>query len=68
MSKQQMETDMDLKQHANYDADDYAYLRAKGWTDSEIATRWTAEQKLGRGPCRWQAEARIKLQAVTQRL
>ena len=25
--------------HSNYDADDYAYLAAKGWTDAQILAR-----------------------------
>lgn len=25
--------------HSNYDADDYAYLVAKGWSDEEILAR-----------------------------
>ena len=41
-----------ITDHCNYDADDYAYLAAKGWTDSEIAARWDAEAKSGKGPCR----------------
>lgn len=54
-----------IRSHSNYDADDYAYLRAIGWTDVEILTRWDAEAKSGNGPCRWQSEpARAKLAAV----
>ena len=57
-----------ITDHCNYDADDYAYLAAKGWTDSEIAARWDAEAKSGKGPCRWQTDsARRKLAAVTGR-
>lgn len=56
---------MSLKQHSNYDADDYAYLAAKGWTDAEIAARWTEEAKKGNGPIRWEGWSRAKLQAVT---
>ena len=63
-----MQTNDALLQHANYDADDYAYLSAKGWTDAEIAARWDAEAKSGKGPCRWHTDsARSKLAAVTGR-
>lgn len=63
------DTNMDIsnaiRNHSNYDTDDYNYLRAKGWTDAEILERWNAEALNGRGPCRWQAEpARSKLAAV----
>ncbi len=54
--------------HSNYDADDYGYLIAKGWTDTEILARWDAEANAGKAPCRWQSEtARGKLAAVTGR-
>ena len=54
--------------HRNYDADDHAYLIAKGWTNAEILVRWDAEAKAGNGPCRWQTvSARSKLAAVTGR-
>ena len=63
-----MQTNNALQQHANYDADDYSYLAAKGWTDAEIAARWDAEAKSGKGPCRWHTDsARSKLAAVTGR-
>ena len=57
-----------IQKHPNYDADDYAYLAAKGWTDAQILARWDAEAASGQGPCRWQSEtARRKLAAVTGR-
>ena len=63
-----MQTPDAIQNHRNYDADDYAYLIAKGWTDAEILTRWDAEANGGNGPCRWQsASARSKLAAVTGR-
>ena len=63
-----MKTTTPLEQHSNYDADDYAYLTAKGWTDSEIRARWDEEAKSGNPACRWQTEsARAKLAAVTGR-
>jgi hypothetical protein len=56
------------KQHSNYDADDYAYLTAKGWTPAQILARWDEEAARGTGPCRWDsATARSKLAAVTGR-
>jgi hypothetical protein len=61
-----MQTPSAIQNHANYDADDYAYLIAKGWTHAAILARWDAEAKSGKGPCRWQSEsARSKLAAVT---
>jgi hypothetical protein len=63
-----MQTNDALQQHVNFDADDYAYLAAKGCTNAEIATRWDAEAKSGKGPCRWQTDsARSKLASVTGR-
>ena len=63
-----MQTPDALHNHRNYDADDYAYLIAKGWTDAEILARWDAEAKSGNGPCRWQsASARSTLAAITGR-
>ena len=63
-----MQTPDAIQNHRNYDADDYAYLIAKGWTDAEILARWDAEAKSGNGPCRWQnASARSKLTAITGR-
>ena len=63
-----MQTTDTIQNHLNYDADDFAYLTAKGWTEAEILARWDAEAKSGKGPCRWQTEsARIKLAAVTGR-
>lgn len=63
-----MQTDKLIQAHRNYDADDYAYLAAKGWSDEDILARWNAETKDGKGPCRWQSvTARAKLTAVTGR-
>lgn len=57
-----------LLAHPNFDADDYAYLIAKGWTHAEILARWTEEAKHGNGPCRWAGNIpRAKLAAVTGR-
>jgi hypothetical protein len=54
--------------HRNYDADDYAYLTAKGWTEAEILARWDAEAQSGLAPCRWETPAaRVKLAKVTGR-
>lgn len=58
-------TNTAIRNHSNYDADDYAYLSAIGWTDADIVARWDAEARGGKGPCRWQsAPARSKLAAV----
>jgi len=63
-----MTPDQKLIEHGNYDADDYAYLIAKGWTDAQILARWDAEAKSGKDACPWQTEsARSKLAAVTGR-
>ena len=63
-----MKTANAIRTHRNYDADDYAYLIAKGWSDDEILARWTAEAAHGQGSCRWESEgARAKLAAVTSR-
>ena len=57
-----------LLAHPNFDADDYAYLSAKGWRNAEILARWTEEAARGNGPCRWEGDtARAKLAAVTGR-
>lgn len=50
--------------HVQYDADDYAYLAAKGWTNTQILTRWDEEAKEG-GPCRWNGKwAQAKLNST----
>ena len=55
-----------LLAHPNFDADDYAYLCAKGWRNDEILARWTEEAARGNGPCCWEGDtARSKLAAVT---
>ena len=51
-----MQTNDAIQQHANYAADDYAYLSTKGWTAAAIAARWDAVAKRGKGPCRWQTD------------
>jgi hypothetical protein len=63
-----MNTTNAIQNHANYNADDYDYLAAKGWTDEQIQARWDQEASNGIGPCQWQTEsARNKLTAVTGR-
>ena len=63
-----MKTNRAILTHRNYDADDYAYLVAKGWNDEEILARWTQEAERGNGPCRWEGPTtRAKLAAVTAR-
>ncbi len=57
-----MKASQKILNHSNYNADDYAYLVAKGWTNSEIAARWTEEAKAGKGPCSWNSYgANLKL-------
>lgn len=52
--------------HRNYNADDYAYLASKGWSNEEILRRWDEEAARGLGPCRWDHPvAKAKLAAVT---
>lgn len=54
--------------HPNYDADDYQYLVAKGWTDQQILARWTEEAAEGKGPCQWTTpQAAAKLNATINR-
>ncbi|MEO4030677.1 hypothetical protein ABH313_21830 [Chromobacterium vaccinii] len=54
-----------IQNHPNFDADDYAYLRAKGWSDEDILHRWQDEAASGQPACRWAAPvARQKLQSV----
>lgn len=63
-----MKTQRAILTHRNYDADDYAYLLGKGWTQEQILARWTEEVARGNGPCRWEGTtARAKLAAVTTR-
>ena len=55
-----------IRNHRNYDANDYAYLSSKGWSDEEILARWDEEAARGQGPCRWDHPvAKAKLAAVT---
>jgi hypothetical protein len=54
-----------IKTHSQFDAEDHAYLAAKGWTDAQILARWDQEADAGNGPCRWGGQmAQTKLQAV----
>ena len=56
-----------LERHANYDADDLAYLRAKGYDDAEILALWERDALSGEGPCRWEHPvAQAKLRAVLE--
>jgi hypothetical protein len=51
-----------IQTHANFNADDYAYLAAKGWTDAEILKRWNEERAAGKSACTWNTfGARSKL-------
>ena len=56
-----------IANHPNYNEDDLAYLRAKGWTDQEILERWTQEHRRGNGPCHWDGiGAQAKLHNITR--
>jgi len=39
----------EMEKHPNYNKDDHEYLKGKGWTNSQIHQRWTAEHKAGQG-------------------
>jgi hypothetical protein len=55
-----------ITSHPQYTPQDYAYLRAKGWKNSQIAARWDQERAAGVSPCQWDSrEAREKLRATT---
>lgn len=57
-----------LRNHSNFDADDFAYLRGKGWTNAEILARWNQEAANGTSACRWATSAaKSKLAAVTRK-
>jgi len=54
-----------IRNHSNYDRNDYIYLASKGWSDEEILRRWDEEAARGQGPCRWSHEvAQAKLRAT----
>lgn len=54
-----------IRNHTQFDANDYAYLVAKGWSDAEILARWDEEAARGQGPCRWDHPvAKAKLAAT----
>lgn len=38
-----------ITRHTNYDADDYAYLIGKGWSNKEIKAHWDEEAAQGKG-------------------
>lgn len=42
-----------IKNHSNFNSDDYAYFRAKGWGNKEIADRWDQEAAQGNSACQW---------------
>lgn len=57
-----------IKAHSQYNAEDYTYFRAKGWTNSEIISRWDEEAAAGNVPCRWDGYfAQTKYNAVTSK-
>lgn len=38
------------KNHANYTAEDYDYLKAKGYSEAEIRQIWDRDRSRGHGP------------------
>lgn len=54
-----------LQNHAQFNADDYAYLQAKGWTNKQIAERWDQEKTDGRRPCSWKGYGAKRKLAAT---
>lgn len=54
-------SDGEMKKHPNYNEEDHQYLKGKGWTNSEIHQRWTAEHGNGQGP----ATGKVKAPDVT---
>lgn len=42
-----------ITSHANFNADDFAYLTAKGYSAKEIKARWDEEAGQGKGACSW---------------
>lgn len=54
-----------LKDHANYTADDLGYLLAIGWSPAEIKDRWDQEAADGHTGCHWETDgAKAKLAAT----
>lgn len=41
-------TDAEMKAHPNYSKEDHDYFKGKGWSNSEIHQRWTAENSAGK--------------------
>lgn len=63
-----MKAPANIRNHSNFNADDYAYLIGKGWSNKEIKTRWDEEAARGCAACRWETStAKSKLRAVTGR-
>ena len=55
----------EILNHPHFNADDYNYLVAKGWLNSEIVARWNSEAARGCGPCVWGTDgAKQKLAAT----
>lgn len=46
-----------MKKHPNYNEEDHQYLKGKGWTNSEIHQRWTAEHGNGQAPATGKVKA-----------
>lgn len=43
-------TTYSIAAHPNFDAGDFDYLAAKGWSEAEIVQRWDEELAAGKGP------------------
>ena len=51
-----------IRNHPNYNPDDFAYLHAKGYSEAEILAIWDRDRAWGHGPCRWDGHiSRAKL-------
>ena len=53
------------KKHQNFSSDDFAYLSAKGWSESEIVARWNEEAAAGKSACGWSSHFASKKLAAT---
>lgn len=57
-----------LRQHRNYDPNDLAHLRRKGWSDRQIFDRWSEEAERGHSACRFGAPTERARLAATSHL
>lgn len=47
----------EMRKHPNYNKEDHEYLKGKGWSNSQIHQRWTAEHTQGQGPAKGKPKA-----------